>query len=156
MFIESLKIESIDGLIRNMSFHQGLNLIVDETPESQTETGNNVGKTTVLRLIDICLGKDPKSIYVSPEDKRTVNDQVRRFLMDKQIVVTLTLVNSWSADAEKVCIRRNFLSRNKAIREIDGQPVMEKDFEQVVQQKVMGLLTEKPSFRQLIGHNIRY
>ena len=58
MFLKQLRIESEDGLIRDLNFHQGLNLIVDETPDSNTETGNNVGKTTVLRLIDICLGKE--------------------------------------------------------------------------------------------------
>lgn len=156
MFIKSLKIESSDGLIRNMPFHQGLNLIVDETPEDQTETGNNVGKTTVLRLIDICLGKDPKSIYVSPEDKRTVNDQVKKFLVDKNVVVTLTLVRDWSTDAEEIRIRRNFLTHKKAIREINGKTVLEKDFEQTLQQLIMGCTTDKPTFRQLIGHNIRY
>ena len=156
MFIKSLRIESIDGLIRDMQFHPGLNLIVDETPEHLTETGNNVGKTTVLRLVDICLGKDPKSIYVSPEDKRTVNMQVRQFLVEKQVVVTLTLVNDWSKDSQEVCIRRNFLNYSKAIREINGQQIQDKDFEQALQQSLMGIVTKKPSFRQLIAHNIRY
>ena len=156
MFIKSLRIESIDGLIRDMQFHPGLNLIVDETPEHLTETGNNVGKTTVLRLVDICLGKDPKSIYVSPEDKRTVNMQVRQFLVEKQVVVTLTLVNDWSKDSQEVCIRRNFLNYSKAVREINGQQIQDKDFEQALQQSLMGIVTEKPSFRQLIAHNIRY
>lgn len=156
MFIKSLRIESIDGLIRDMQFHPGLNLIVDETPEHLTETGNNVGKTTVLRLVDICLGKDPKSIYVSPEDKRTVNMQVKQFLVEKQVVVTLTLVSNWSKDAQEVCIRRNFLNYSKAIREINGQQIQDKEFEQALQQCLMGIVTEKPSFRQLIAHNIRY
>ncbi len=156
MFIKSLKIESIDGLIRDMQFHPGLNLIVDETPEYLTETGNNVGKTTVLRLVDICLGKDPKSIYVSPEDKRTVNLQVKQFLVEKQVVVTLTLVSDWSNDAQEVRIRRNFLTYSKAIREINGQQIQDKDFEQALQQCLMGVVTDKPSFRQLIAHNIRY
>lgn len=156
MFIKSLRIESTDGLIRDMQFHPGLNLIVDETPEHLTETGNNVGKTTVLRLVDICLGKDPKSIYVSPEDKRTVNMQVKQFLVEKQVVVTLTLVSDWSKDAQDVRIRRNFLNYSKAIREINGQQIQDKDFEQALQQCIMGVVTEKPSFRQLIAHNIRY
>lgn len=156
MFIKSLRIESIDGLIRDMQFHPGMNLIVDETPEHLTETGNNVGKTTVLRLVDICLGKDPKSIYVSPEDKRTVNMQVKQFLVEKQVVVTLTLVSDWNKDAQEVRIRRNFLNYSKAIREINGQQIQDKDFEQALQQCIMGVVTEKPSFRQLIAHNIRY
>ena len=136
MFIKSLRIESKDGLIRDMQFHPGLNLIVDETPEHLTETGNNVGKTTVLRLVDICLGKDPKSIYVSPEDKRTVNMQVKQFLVEKQVVVTLTLVSDWSKDPQEVRIRRNFLNYSKAIREINGLQIQDKDFEQALQQSL--------------------
>ena len=156
MFIKSLKIESKDGIIRDMPFHPGLNLIVDETPESQTETGNNVGKTTVLRLVDICLGKEPRSIYVSPEDRKTVNEQVRQFLTENEVVVTLTLVSDWTPDARQVVIRRNFLSYGKALREINGQPISDTDFIPALQQALMGVMTDKPTFRQLIGHNIRY
>ena len=156
MFIKSLKIESKDGLLRDMSFHPGLNLIVDETPTHHVETGNNVGKTTVLRIIDICLGKSPRSIYVSPEDNKTVNEQVKTFLAEKQVMVTLTLVSSWHGQGKIVTIRRNFLSNSKAVREINGRQIMEKDYERVLQEEIMGVVTEKPSFRQLISHNIRY
>jgi len=34
--------------------------------------------------------------------------------------------------------------------------VMDKDYEQVLQEEIMGVVTDKPSFRQLISHNIRY
>lgn len=156
MLIESLKIESVDGLIRDMRFHPGLNLIVDETPDAKTETGNNVGKTTVLQLIDICLGKEPRTIYVSPEDKRTINDQVKRFLTDKQVVVTLTLTSDWTPQARKVVIRRNFLSYSKALREINGVAILDSDYVHELQQAIMGCVTTKPTFRQLITHNIRY
>ena len=50
MFLKSLKIENSLGLIREIEFHKGLNLIVDETVEKNKKaTGNNVGKTTVLQ-----------------------------------------------------------------------------------------------------------
>ena len=156
MFIKSLIIESNEGLIRNLSFHPGLNLIVDETPTHRVETGNNVGKTTVLRIIDICLGKTPRSIYVSPEDNKTVNEQVKTFLTEKQVMVTLTLVSDWTGHGNSVTIRRNFLNNSKAVREINGRQVMDKDYERVLQEEIMGVVTEKPSFRQLISHNIRY
>ena len=68
MFIKSLKIYNDNGVIRNIQFHKGLNLIVDNTPDTQTNTGNNVGKTTVLRLIDFCLGKDGRIIYTDPSN----------------------------------------------------------------------------------------
>lgn len=89
MFIKTLIIESKDGLIRRINFHQGLNLIVDETPDNNTETGNNVGKTTILRLIDICLGKEARTIYTSPEDRRVINEEVKTFLTGKEVLVTL-------------------------------------------------------------------
>lgn len=156
MLIESLKIESVDGLIRDMQFHPGLNLIVDETPEAKTETGNNVGKTTVLQLIDICLGKEPRTVYVSPEDKRTTNELVKRFLTEKQVIVTLTLTSDWTPQARKVVIRRNFLTYSKALREINGVAISDSDYVQELQQAIMGVVTTKPTFRQLITHNIRY
>ena len=53
MYIKRLKITNNDGLIRDIQFHNGLNLIVDDTPsDTHTDTGNSVGKTTEIRLVD--------------------------------------------------------------------------------------------------------
>ena len=68
MFIKSLSISDEVNFIREIKFHKGLNLIVDES-ENQI-TGNSVGKTTVLKLVDICLGADPKEIYIDHETKK--------------------------------------------------------------------------------------
>ena len=88
MFLKSLDITTPTKVIREIKFHRGLNLIVDETVNNQTETGNNVGKTTVLRLIDFCLGKEAKSIYTDPENKRTIYTLVKDFLIkDRKSVV---------------------------------------------------------------------
>ena len=77
MFIKSLKITSESKIIREINFRKGMNLIIDETPENEvtdgTETGNSVGKTTVLQLIDFCLGGNPKGIYVDPDSKKEEN-----------------------------------------------------------------------------------
>lgn len=57
MFIKKLIIEGTSGIIRDIEFKKGLNLILDDTPSDNIRaTGNNVGKTTVLKLIDFCLG----------------------------------------------------------------------------------------------------
>ena len=94
MFLKSLDIATPTKVIREIKFHRGLNLIVDETVNKQTETGNNVGKTTVLRLIDFCLGKEAKSIYTDPENKRTTYTLVRDFLIKNEIIITLALTHS--------------------------------------------------------------
>ena len=65
MYIRRLILRSKNTEIRDIKFGNGLNLIVDNTPINfKTETGNNVGKTTVLQLIDFCLGgKEEKIIH---------------------------------------------------------------------------------------------
>ena len=62
MFIEKLKISTKYETIREMTFHTGMNLIIDNTPLTADlkSTGNNVGKTTVLKLIYFCLGEKVK------------------------------------------------------------------------------------------------
>lgn len=82
MFLSSLTIHNDDRLIRNIPFHKGINLIVDETKsERKTESGNGVGKTTVLRLIDFCLDGEGKNIYTDPEFK-TANKKIEDFLKE--------------------------------------------------------------------------
>ena len=79
MFIKQLKIESKNGLIRNILFQKGANLILDYTEqENKTKSGNNVGKTTVLKLIDFCLGGKAKSIYIDPEFRLIGTRNIKR------------------------------------------------------------------------------
>ena len=48
MFIKKLIISTPSKVLRNIEFHKGLNLIVDDTPTINTQlTGNNVGKIFV-------------------------------------------------------------------------------------------------------------
>ena len=155
MFIKSLEITTPTKVIRELRFHKGLNLIVDETTDNLTNTGNNVGKTTVLRLIDFCLGKDAKSIYTDPENKRTDYAMVKDFLVENKVIITLTLTNDFEQD--DIVIRRNFLPRNNAIREINGTQYNDKDFEEGLMTHIFpDLNLDKPTFRQIISHNIRY
>lgn len=71
MYLKRLKIETPKKMIRDMEFHSGLNLIIDDTKDlSIKSTGNNVGKTTVLKLIDYCLGADSKIVYTDTENKK--------------------------------------------------------------------------------------
>ena len=95
-----------------------MNLIIDNKTDIKTETGNNVGKTTVLKLIDFCLGGDAKNIYKDPENKHADYQLVTDFLIDNKVEITLTLTKNFEAD--DIIIRRNFLQRKNAIREING------------------------------------
>jgi uncharacterized protein YydD (DUF2326 family) len=157
MFIKSLSIRSGAKVIREIEFHKGLNLIVDES-ENQI-TGNSVGKTTVLKLIDFCLGADKKNIYVDPETKRDEYKLVKDFLNEKKVLITLTLTSDFdNENANEVIIERNFLSSPKdRVSRVNGQQILAENFERELLKVLFpGHLDDKPSFRQIISHNIRY
>ena len=156
MFLRYLQIENIHGLIRRIDFHQGLNLIVDELPTDNEETGNNVGKTTVLRLIDFCFGMEGNKIYTATEGPKVVNKEVKEFLMETEVLITLCLTDGFTGNAKNVIVRRNFLSGKRSVLEINGQKIEKKDFEGELEKAIWGIETSKPSFRQIISHNFRY
>lgn len=159
MFLKSLKIENSGGLIRHIKFHDGLNLIVDETPTDKADaTGNNVGKTTVLMLIDFCLGASGKGIYTDPETKKNEDAIVKDFLINTEVLVTLTLTADLNDTfAEELVIERNFLARNRHVRRINGVQLTEQAFEEhLTNQLFPGHFGKKPTFAQIVSHNIRY
>ena len=159
MFIKRLIIESNENIIRNIEFKNGLNLILDDTPSEDTKsTGNNVGKTTVLKLIDFCLGANSNIIFTDTENKKDIYTLVKEYLVNKQVTITLILVEAFEYGVEQqIEIQRNFLPGKKAIRKINGKTVSAKDFEDELEKMIMpDKNVEKPTFRQIISHNIRY
>ncbi|WP_379946661.1 DUF2326 domain-containing protein [Enterococcus devriesei] len=161
MYLRELTISSDSQIIRRIPFHYGSNLIVDETVGiTDLETGNNIGKTTVLALIDYCLGGDAETIYKDSETKKDIV-YVKKFLIDKKVMVSLSIKEDLDiVDSKEIIINRNFLSRNKKVMSINGINYTKnkgKDFEKELNILIYGEReSEKPSFRQLIAHNIRY
>lgn len=156
MYLSKLTISSPGKVIRDIEFHKGLNLVVDETPENTTGTGNNVGKTTVLRLIDYCLGGDVNGIYRNPEDKHESYALVKDFLTGNNVIVTLILVDDLDTPSKKVEIERDFKTGRSSLIRINGKDVTRKDFVAELESAIFPeVKAETPSFRQIIAHNIR-
>ena len=158
MFLKSLLISTPTKVIREINFHKGLNLIVDETPSGDTLTGNNVGKTTVLRLIDFCLGKDGSVVYKDPENSREIDPMVKSFLVDRKVIITLTIVDNLESPHREVEISRNFLSsRRENVCQVNGRNITKSELESVLGAEIFPQITiSKPTFRQIIAHNVRY
>ncbi len=157
MFLKSLLISTPTKVIREIPFHKGLNLIVDETPSGDTLTGNNVGKTTVLRLVDFCLGRDGSVVFKDPESKRDVYQLVKDYLIDNKIIITLTLVDDLGNPKRQIEVSRNFLPRKESICKINGEDISKTDFENRLGEVIFpSIKVEKPTFRQIIAHNVRY
>lgn len=159
MFLKSLTISGNKGVIREIKFRQGINLIVDETPEDDVKTsGNGVGKTTVLRLVDFCLGGSAEQIYSDPEDKKKQDQLVKDFLEQNEILVTLVLKQDLSKeDSLEICIERNFLKKKQKVLRFNGQEKTEDEFEKSLTDILFPEhYAKKPTFRQIISHNIRH
>lgn len=155
MFIKSLIITSGSKVIREIEFHKGLNLIIDES-EHQI-TGNSVGKTTVLKLVDFCLGANPKHIYVDHETKKQEYKLVKDFLIENKVLITLVLTNDLDKGTEDIVLERNFLARREIIRKINGEELTEEEFDIKLSSLVFPEhQASKPTFRQIISHNVRY
>ena len=159
MFLISLLIECKTHVIRNISFHKGMNFIVDESKESESsikKSGNNIGKTTVLRLINYCLGSNESNIYQSKEFKNNVNETIKSFLTEQEVKVTLILRENFDDPfSRQVKLCRNFLSGTKKILEIDDLPVLAKDYDIELKKKIFCFDGDKPTFKQLKAKNIR-
>lgn len=156
MFLKKLIISTEAKTIREISFREGINLIVDNT--GSEITGNNVGKTTVLKLIDFCLGASPKGIWIDPENKKDEYLLVKNFLINNRVLITLILKeNLGNPRSKEIKIERNFLARKEIIRRINGQSFTEEEFEAELGKLIFpNFAAGKPTFRQLISHNIRY
>ena len=158
MFIKSLKISTPDSIIRELTFSTGLNLIIDKTPTTNEQlTGNNVGKTTVLKLVDFCLGAKSAIIFSDTEDKKSLYQEIKDFLIENKVLITLVLTEKFDSTARTLTVERNFLSKKGVIRRINGEDILEREFEdELLRLLIPHQKAEKPSFRQIISHNIRY
>ncbi len=160
MLLKSLTLTKKGGeVFREITFRKGINLIVDETTlRDGTETGNNVGKTTVLRLIDFCLGADPKGIYTDPEHKNHEYKLVKDFLVANEVLVTLILKEDLDVvDSREVVIERSFTPRKQKAQRVDGRELTQDEFEEALTGILFpGHYGKKPTFRQIISHNIRH
>jgi uncharacterized protein YydD (DUF2326 family) len=157
MFLKELKIENKLGEIRTIEFRKGLNLIVDETPKDDKKTtGNNVGKTTILRLVDFCLGSSGKNIYQDSEFKERENSIIKDFLIATEVLITLSIVDDLDFPTESVIIKKNFLKYSKKIQEINGENITNnKEFDLKLKELIFKTSVDKPTFKQIISKNIR-
>lgn len=156
MFLKYLTIEADGEVIRHIPFHKGINLIVDESSSGiKTESGNSVGKTTVLRLIDFCLGGSGKNIYTDSEFKKT-NKEIEDFLTTKNVLITLCLIQDIdNPNSSKIKISRNFLSYSHKIQKINDEQIANDAFQKKLKELIFHSTQKNPTFKQLKSKNIR-
>lgn len=149
MYLVSLKIqEGINSqkVIRNVLFNTyGLNIVVDDTLNGK---GNNVGKTTFLRVIDICLGtRDRKYIWID-SDTGSENTLLKSYLKDNKVFAELVVSNN----INKFYLKKELYSGGTQF--INGEKINADDYRSKLNE-IFFQHSGTPSFRQLIGKFVR-
>lgn len=94
MYLSNLKVLTSSGqVIRDIPFHKGLNIILGERCIDSGST-NSIGKTTLLRAIDFCLGGDEKPFYQDKENKEAIDQNVFNFFYHVEPIFKLELKNT--------------------------------------------------------------
>lgn len=145
------KTKPYEEVIREIKFNEkGLNLIVDDTPENLRESGNSVGKTTAIKIIDLCLGaKSVRELYYD-SDTRSENLNVKEFLKEYKVQAELVLVDE---NKKEYSIKRDLFQRGK--KYIFDESYSEQEFWENLKRIIFDLKEPRPTFRQLIPKFVR-
>ncbi|RLQ89998.1 hypothetical protein [Falsibacillus albus] len=134
--------------IRNVPFKAGINIIVDETGDTDNSQGNNVGKTTFLKLIDICFGAKDKKYIWTDNDTGSETTSLKNYINDKKVYVELEIIKGTLIYSLKV----ELFERGK--RYINGEHFTYDNYVDRLNELIFNI-EKPPSFRQLIGKFIR-
>ena len=157
MQLVSLTIERANHVLREITFKDGLNLILDKPIDSGKQSGNNVGKTTVLRLIDFCLGSDGDEIWQDSEFKERINQDVFDLLHGTPaVLITLKISDKFRGNYS---LRRSFKIKGRKgtgllfINDIPQKSITA--YRDEVKNILFGTKAKKPSLRQLAPKFVR-
>lgn len=163
MYLSNLKVLTSSGeVIRDISFHKGLNIILGERCVDSGST-NSIGKTTLLRAIDFCLGGDEKPFYQDKENKEAIDQNVFNFFYYVEPIFKLELKNNLNSKAAYKVIFEKRISgfttkhpnKLKVINFINDNEVTNDEYNYQLKEILFNYNTNKPTFRQLISKFIR-
>lgn len=145
------KTQPSEEVIREITFKlKGLNLIVDNTAEDIIESGNSVGKSTTIKIIDLCLGaKSIRELYYD-SDTRSENNDVKNFLNEYKVQAELILIDQ---KGKSYSIKRDLYPKGK--KYIFDETYNQQEFWDELKKLLFNLSEPNPTFRQLIPKFVR-
>jgi len=160
MFLKRLIVSSFNlGVIRDIEFHIGVNLIIDRNTANKEQTGNGVGKTTVLRALDFCFGAEQANFYTDPEFKKE-NPVIKNYLIENEVEFSLILTKDLNNNSAPVIkINRKITgetNKTKIIASINEECYTKaKDFNEGLKKILYFDSASKPTIREIMGRVIR-
>ena len=135
-------------VIRDIKFNEsGLSLIVDETDSSTS--GSNIGKTTAVKVIDLCLGaKSATSLY---REKDTGENSIVKDFIESNKVIAELYVN---INEKEHILKRPLYYKGKCKIDDDIFDNVNQ-YTEALNNLIFKNKNNKPSFRQLITKFIR-
>ncbi|WP_270219106.1 DUF2326 domain-containing protein [Lactococcus garvieae] len=153
MYIKTLKIKNTvdDILVRPaIEFHEGVNLIIDS---QNGEKHNKVGKTTLLRLVDIVLGaKDKKALY-KDKDTGAEDPTLKEFIENNKVSATLLLVDNLNKANVKIEVGVDLYEGGR--RYFNGEIISQEKLRLKLNEVLFDNISNIPTFRQAIGAFVR-
>lgn len=151
MRLNKLIILKNDSLVREVTFKDGLNLIVNKRTSGK-DSGNSVGKSTLSRVLDYLFMSSGHDIYHDaefgkdiPEIVSLINNNVLKFSLDFNTV-----------ENKKAVISRIISIDDKNSKYfLNDVEVDKKQYSEFIAQAVFGLTTDKPSLRSVSHKFIR-
>ncbi|BCM51343.1 DUF2326 domain-containing protein [Escherichia coli] len=151
MRLNKLIILKNDSLVREVTFKDGLNLIVNKRTSGK-DSGNSVGKSTLSRVLDYLFMSSGHDIYHDaefgkdiPEIVSLINNSVLKFSLDFNTV-----------ENKKAVISRIISIDDKNSKYfLNDVEVDKKQYSEFIAQAVFGLTTDKPSLRNVSHKFIR-
>lgn len=137
--------------IREIKFNKGINFVT-----CAKEDGNQIGKSTTLRVLNFCLGSEGESIWKDPETKQ-INEEIKELvtgglvefiLKIKSKGITHTIVR----EIEKFGKKKIRLRR---ISKIDDSEFKTNESFREELAKLVGLPYKSPSFSQIKNRLVR-
>lgn len=140
----------VEVVKREIKFNsEGLNLIVDNTKNNSDESGNSVGKTTAVKIIDLCLGaKSVRELYYDP-DTKSENVIIKDYLTTSKVQAELILKH----EEMYFSIKRDLFKNGKRYFDNEIYPI--EDFNNKVKYLLFHLNEQYPTLRQLIPKFVR-
>ncbi|MDV7365898.1 hypothetical protein [Acinetobacter baumannii] len=163
MYLSNLQILTNTGeTIRNVDFTTGLNIILGERCTESGST-NSIGKTTLLRAIDFCLGSDEKSFFQDKENKEALDQNVFNFFYHVEPIFKLEVKNNLHSNfAFKILFERRIQgistknsNKLKIVNYINNEEVTADQYTLQLKNTFFNYETNKPTFRQLISKFVR-